>query len=285
MFSAVDFMERISPGSLRKAAFKVAPPFVAVADALRLFLRAVRTQSALAIVALVAAVVALARQLLLPVPELWGYGEEIGELLYDLSLATLAAWIFNLMVVSIPRLMERDRLAWAAQPYFSWLVLSSERLVVALADAADSSPGVFPSGDREELWVACNARSPEFQRLAVEVEQCGAGPKPDRMWWRGRWVLNWTEPVSWEEFIAAEAECLAIAYDRLRALYAHLPSEVIAALREHEGSSIHHAMRFAGQAGWLPRFAADLPLYEFECGLLRLALQELFDVPIDRVLR
>ena len=47
--------------------------------------------------------VILIKTTLADIPENWKYGHEIGEIVYDLSLAYIASWIFYIVVVVIPK--------------------------------------------------------------------------------------------------------------------------------------------------------------------------------------
>ena len=49
----------------------------------------------------------MARQALLSVHEAFSGGAEIGEVVYDLGIGYIAAWIFNVFVVILPRLHDR----------------------------------------------------------------------------------------------------------------------------------------------------------------------------------
>jgi hypothetical protein len=56
---------------------------------------------------LVAAACVVARQALLSVHQAFSGGAEIGEVVYDLGIGYIAAWIFNVFVVILPRLHDR----------------------------------------------------------------------------------------------------------------------------------------------------------------------------------
>lgn len=51
----------------------------------------------------------IVRTALLSVPELFTGGAALGNVIYDLAIAYVAAWAFNLLVVILPRLRDRER--------------------------------------------------------------------------------------------------------------------------------------------------------------------------------
>jgi hypothetical protein len=57
---------------------------------------------------LVAAACVAARQALFSVPRAFPGGPEIGEVVYDLGIGYIVAWIFNVFVVILPRLHDRE---------------------------------------------------------------------------------------------------------------------------------------------------------------------------------
>ena len=54
------------------------------------------------------------RTALLSVPEFFPSGARIGEVLFELAIAYIGAWVFNLLVVILPRLHDRDAVMKAA---------------------------------------------------------------------------------------------------------------------------------------------------------------------------
>src|SRR3989442_1721310 len=56
----------------------------------------------------VAVIFVIVRTALLSVPEVFPGGARIGEVLFELSVAYIAAWFFNLLVVVLPRRRSRD---------------------------------------------------------------------------------------------------------------------------------------------------------------------------------
>lgn len=70
----------------------------------------VRTRNGLIVnaLAVVALAIAVLRLIFEHTDELFASGAAVGTLLQDLSIAYLAAWIFNLLVVEVPRQRERD---------------------------------------------------------------------------------------------------------------------------------------------------------------------------------
>ena len=51
----------------------------------------------------------IARTALLTVPEAFPGGAALGDVIYDLAIAYVGAWLFNLLVVILPRLRDRKR--------------------------------------------------------------------------------------------------------------------------------------------------------------------------------
>lgn len=82
------------------------------------------------------------RTALLSVHELFPGGARIGEVVFELALAYVAAWMFNLLVVVLPQLRSRDRVLAAVGRVISKLADVGLQMPTALAQGAQiSAPG------------------------------------------------------------------------------------------------------------------------------------------------
>lgn len=73
----------------------------------RVVLHELLKQRLISCLLLVAVACVVARQALLSVNEAFPGGAEIGEVVYDLGIGYIAAWIFNVFVVILPRLHDK----------------------------------------------------------------------------------------------------------------------------------------------------------------------------------
>ena len=102
--------------------------------------RAMRSQPTVALIAITASAVTVTRQALLNVTEIVPFGAEAGELLYDLGLATLAAWIFNLFVVVLPRSRDQEALYASLIDDLNGLADSAMTVLREFASSAARTP-------------------------------------------------------------------------------------------------------------------------------------------------
>ncbi len=79
----------------------------------------------------------IARTVLLSVHELFPGGAQIGEIIFDLAIAYIAAWIFNLLIVVMPQLDSRDR-----------VLVAAGRLIDRLTEVGSAIPGTLARGAR-----------------------------------------------------------------------------------------------------------------------------------------
>src|SRR5579862_9882398 len=77
------------------------------AKQVRVVLHELLKQRLISCLLLVAVACVVARQALLSVNEAFPGGAEIDEVVYDLGIGYIAAWIFNVFVVILPRLHDK----------------------------------------------------------------------------------------------------------------------------------------------------------------------------------
>ena len=156
----------------------------------------------------IAALIALARTVLLAWPEPYRWMSETGELVYDLGIAWATAWAFQLLVVVLPAERERERFNALIAPRVDRLIGIGMELAEAVAKQAGKSPSVQFALDAGALKEACGA-------VSVHDEVPG---------WDGAWgstLRHW-------------GSLSASARDALRPFYTRLTPEVLEALREEE---------------------------------------------------
>jgi hypothetical protein len=71
--------------------------------------RELESQPLVTVMFVLAVISVIARTALLAVPEVFPGGAALGEVIYDLAIAYVGAWAFNLLVVILPRLRDRER--------------------------------------------------------------------------------------------------------------------------------------------------------------------------------
>ena len=90
----------------------------------------------------------VARTALLSVSELFPGGARIGEVVFDLAVAYIAAWLFNLLVVVLPQLRSRDRVLAAVGRVITKLADLGLRMPTAMAHGAQiSAPEETPPSE------------------------------------------------------------------------------------------------------------------------------------------
>jgi hypothetical protein len=183
------------------------------------FLRGLRSQPVVTMVATIAAAFAITRQVLRPTPEVWLYGEELGEFLYDFGLAILGAWIFNLLVVVLPRLRDQEALYTSVNKDLRGVSGGAMAVIRTLTESVGAPPLPDPLTEPIALnalrrWceAASDARHPP--RFMVSVNG------------------GFARQGTWTEYLDYERRRTAGFQSRLEAAYVYLPVELIALLRE-----------------------------------------------------
>ncbi len=158
--------------------------------------------------AVVAAVVAGSRTALLSVPEPLPWMAELGEVFYDLSLAWVTAWAFQLLVIVLPAERERERFQALVAPRL-------DRLIVLGMDLSDA--------------IHAQAKAPVDDEFSVDgalvKSVCETvSLKEDVPNWLGDWgtVLRHLGGLA-EKYRAS-----------LRPFYARLPADVLEVLEQEE---------------------------------------------------
>ena len=116
------------------------------ANRAEILLRQLWRQRLVSLLLLAAVVVVAVRQAQLSVQEVFPGGAEIGEAVYELGIGYIAAWIFNLLVVILPRLHDRKLIMPGARKLLSRLCAPGLRAVTLLhlqaEDYRDLAAGV-----------------------------------------------------------------------------------------------------------------------------------------------
>lgn len=97
--------------------------------------------------------VVVARTALLSVPEIWAFGEEVGEVLYDVAIAYATAWLFQLLVIVLPARTQERRLAAILAPRIDALLITGYDLSNAVGLASARGTGRLPLEEGEVAGV------------------------------------------------------------------------------------------------------------------------------------
>src|ERR1035437_8354249 len=100
---------------------------------------------------LVAAACIAARQSLVSVHQAFPGGAEIGEVVYDLGIGYISAWIFNLVVVILPRLHDRKLIMPGAGKLIKRMCALGLRAVTELSLEADKFQDLTDAGQRGQF--------------------------------------------------------------------------------------------------------------------------------------
>jgi hypothetical protein len=78
----------------------------------------------------------IARTALLSVHQFFAAGARSGDVLFELAVAYIGAWIFNLLIVVLPRMRTRDRILYAVVKLISRLSAVGMRMPASMAQGA-----------------------------------------------------------------------------------------------------------------------------------------------------
>lgn len=131
---------------------------------------------------------------------------ELGEVAYDLGLAWLTAWAFQLLVIVMPAERERKRLEAVVAPRLDHLIDLGTELADAVANQAGTRPGPLVVGDA--ITTVCAG-------TGLSAEAPG-------------WATNWGGLLRHLSGRAAEVRA------SLRPFYPRLPPELLEALEEED---------------------------------------------------
>lgn len=131
----------------------------------------VQHQRAVNATAALAALVVIARTLLLAWPEYWPWMSEAGDLLYDLGIAWVTAWAFQFLVIVAPAERERKQFDALIAPRVDRLINLGMQTVLAMDKQLGKRPQVGFDFDGGNLRVFCET---------VNLRDTAAG-------WRGTW--------------------------------------------------------------------------------------------------
>ncbi|MEV4348909.1 hypothetical protein AB0J83_31005 [Actinoplanes sp. NPDC049596] len=220
------------------------------------FVRALRTQPVITALATIAALVTVARQVFLPVPEVWPYGEELGEFLYDFGLAILGAWIFNLLVVMLPRLRDQEALYASINKDLRGVSGGAMAVIRTLTQSVGAPPLPDPLTqpiDPDDLRRWCEAASDEQNPARFMISDDGASVRQG----------------SWKEYLDYERRRVANFQSRLEAAYVYLPVELIALLREIQDDGYYLMLPYVAGQPNLAFLAEPLHDHMLTCDRLR----------------
>lgn len=163
------------------------------------------TQTAVGLLALISFLTIAVRTSLRSVPEIFPGGAVIGEVLYDLALAYLGAWIFNLLVVVMPRKRDQQRIYASCDKFIRRIYASADRSIPALyGHIGESAP---PKPDAYSLRRVLAAVNPSDEApLILHFEGSGTIMPAN-------WIQYFQHEITWIERAAARIDPLFIHFD------------------------------------------------------------------------
>lgn len=161
-----------------------------------------------------------------------------GDLVFDLCLAYIGAWIFNLIIVEWPRRRDRQQLQLALNPMLRRLIGIGQALQHTLEAAAER-----PVAQRSEAGKPYEAKT-AFPASACQVrEWCDNIPFEDGS---GMLMTNTrtliTTPLGWEDYLASLSRQARAARGEVAALYAILDPDLIAAVAAERTAKFHQSI-------------------------------------------
>ena len=158
---------------------------------------------------LVAAACVAARQALLSVPQAFPGGAEIGEVVYDLGIGYIVAWIFNVFVVILPRLHDRKLIMPGAGKLINRMCAPGLSAVALLNLESDKLRDLMDPGQRGQFDLKLG----NIQRADTSsVEVYG----PDGF-----------QPLNWHEWAVDRSIRTANAYQLLVPFFPFFESELV----------------------------------------------------------
>ena len=156
-----------------------------------------------------AVIFVIVRTALLSVPEMFSRGAAIGSVIYDLAIAYIGAWAFNLLIVILPRLRDRQRVLEAAGPAIERLCALGLRTITEL--------GLMP-GEFEDLTDSNQFRlfSLRLQDLSLAEESSLTTFGPDGL-----------RAASWQKWTVHKAVKARDNYQSLIPYFPYFESELI----------------------------------------------------------
>ena len=158
---------------------------------------------------LVAAACVAARQSLLSVHQAFPGGAEIGEVVYDIGIAYIAAWIFNVLVVVLPRMHDRKLIMPGAGKLIKRMCAPGLRAVTQLRLEPDEFQDLTDAGQCGQFELKLrNIQSADTS--SVEVYGHGG-----------------FQPLNWHEWALDRAIRVANTYQLLVPFFPFFESELV----------------------------------------------------------
>jgi hypothetical protein len=111
----------------------------------------------------------LVKYILADIPEKWKYGHETGEVVYDLSLAYIASWIFYIVVVTIPKNRNEKNINVHISTIVDGIVYTGNGLLHGLSSTIDDQEKEITES---EFTALCKKIGPDsIQDLFVTVTE------------------------------------------------------------------------------------------------------------------
>lgn len=158
-----------------------------------------------------------------PFPELFLWGEELGDLMFDLGLAYVAAWVFHQLLVVRPQRAKATQLNAVLNPKLDRLVNVGRRLQQTLVDASPMTSVEFPASE-EQVDALCSNISMSAPTGVFMIKR-----------------EDMTQsPMSWSDYIDHVGRQSTAAHDELSALYPVLEPSLLSILERERTARIHN---------------------------------------------
>jgi hypothetical protein len=156
-----------------------------------------------------AAICVIVRTALLSVPELFSDGAAIGDVVYDLAIAYVAAWVFYLLVVILPRLRDRERILEGAGQVIGRLCALGLRMTSELGMKTGEFQDLADAGQVELFSLRLRDLSNTEESSIIIIGADGS------------------RPASWHEWTVHKALKAGDLYQSLVPYFVYFESELI----------------------------------------------------------
>lgn len=170
----------------------------------------------------------------MPFPEVWMYGEELGEFLYDAAQAYLLTWTFYVVTVVRPRNDEEELILAMIYADLQWIAGSAHLILQEFGRAANSPVPEKPTDDEvKNLCAAVNTSTP-----------------PNMMVPGGGIPASFARQATWQEYLAALGADVEIRQNRIRPHYTRLPPELVTHLHGIDSAHWLRALPTLTRTAW-----------------------------------
>jgi hypothetical protein len=171
--------------------------------------RELRSQPVVTALFVLAVIAVIVRTALLSVPEIFPGAARTGSVIYDLAIAYAGAWFFNVLVLVLPRLRDRERVLEGAGPVIQRLGALGAHMIGELGLRTDEFEDLDDSGQ-------VNLFSIRLQDLSLTEESSLMIVGGDGV-----------RPASWQEWAVRKAITARAMHESLVPYFPYFDSELI----------------------------------------------------------